>query len=65
MLNRGSRDFESSSTREMSWMPYLHSRMIRLIFRIRSSPPSSISSAHRGKKPQSKTANTVARKSFR
>ena len=65
MLNRGSRLTGSSCTREMSCTPNLHSRMMRLILRMRSSPASSASRAQRASKPQSWMANTSASKSGR
>jgi hypothetical protein len=62
MLKRGNPVPSSSSIREMSWMLYRDSRMIWTIFRIRTSPLSSDSSAHRAMNPQSWIANVIARK---
>src|SRR6266849_6706219 len=44
-------------------MPYLHSAMILKILSIRTSLESSISRAHRGRKPQARTAKAMASKS--
>src|SRR5207245_10091879 len=49
--------------REMSWMPYLQSPMILKILSMRTSLASAISSAHRGRRSQSRTAKTIASKS--
>jgi hypothetical protein len=53
MLNLGSCVAASSSVREMSWMARRHSRMIVVIFSIRTWLLSSTSSEARGKNPHS------------
>jgi len=60
MLKRGSPVAASNSTREMSWIPWRHWRMIRLILVIRTSPLSCTSIAQRANSPQSWMAKTIA-----
>lgn len=48
ILKRGSWWTGSGSVREMSWMPYLHSPMMRKILSRRVSAAAAISRAHRG-----------------
>src|SRR5579875_3148107 len=65
MLNRGSPELESSSTRETSWMERSQAVIRSRIFSNRTTALSDSSRAQRGAKPQAAMAKHIARKSGR